>query len=27
MDFIHPVNIRGKEKTALCSDCHKVLYE
>ncbi len=27
MEFIHPVNIRGKEKTALCSDCHKVLYE
>jgi len=27
MEFLHPVFIRGKEKTALCSDCHKVLYE
>ncbi len=27
MEFQHPVFIRGKEKTALCSDCHKVLYE
>lgn len=27
MEFVHPVFIRGKEKTALCSDCHKVLYE
>ena len=27
MEFVHPVFIRGKEKTALCSDCHNVLYE
>ena len=27
MEFLHPIFIRGKEKTALCSDCHKVLYE
>lgn len=27
MEFQHPVFIRGKEKTAMCSDCHKVLYE
>lgn len=27
MEFVHPVDIRGKWKTALCSDCHRVLYE
>jgi len=27
MEFVHPKFIRGKEKTALCSDCHRVLYE
>ena len=27
MEFVHPVDIRGKWKTAFCSDCHKVLYE
>ncbi|MFA5974100.1 MAG: NapC/NirT family cytochrome c [Lentimicrobiaceae bacterium] len=27
MEFIHPVEIRGKWKTAFCSECHKVLYE
>lgn len=27
MEFVHPVEIRGKWKTAFCSECHKVLYE
>lgn len=27
MEFQHPVNIRDAWKTAMCSDCHKVLYE
>ncbi len=27
MEFLHPVEIRGKWKTAFCSECHKVLYE
>jgi len=27
MEFLHPVEIRGAWKTAMCSDCHKVLYE
>ena len=27
MEFVHPTEIRGKWKTALCSECHKVLYE
>ena len=27
MEFVHPVEIRGKWKTAFCSDCHRVLYE
>lgn len=27
MEFVHPVEIRGAWKTAMCSDCHKVLYE
>lgn len=26
-EFIHPTDIRGKWKTALCSECHNVLYE
>jgi hypothetical protein len=27
MEFVHPTEIRGKWKTAFCSECHKVLYE
>jgi nitrate/TMAO reductase-like tetraheme cytochrome c subunit len=27
MEFLHPVEIRGKWKTAFCSECHRVLYE
>jgi len=27
MEFVHPVEIRGKWKTAFCSECHKVLFE
>lgn len=27
MEFQHPVNIRDAWKTAMCSDCHRVLYE
>jgi len=27
MEFIHPVEIRGKWKTAFCSECHRVLFE
>lgn len=27
MEFEHPVEIRGKWKTAFCSECHRVLYE
>jgi len=27
LEFEHPVEIRGKWKTAFCSECHKVLYE
>jgi nitrate/TMAO reductase-like tetraheme cytochrome c subunit len=27
MEFVHPVEIRGKWKTAFCSECHRVLYE
>ncbi len=27
MEFLHPVEIRDAWKTAMCSDCHKVLYE
>jgi nitrate/TMAO reductase-like tetraheme cytochrome c subunit len=27
MEFMHPVEIRNVWKTAMCSDCHKVLYE
>lgn len=27
MEFQHPVDIRDAWKTAMCSDCHKVLYE
>jgi nitrate/TMAO reductase-like tetraheme cytochrome c subunit len=26
-EYIHPVEIRGKWKTAFCSECHRVLYE
>ncbi len=27
MEFVHPTEIRGKWKTAFCSECHKVLFE
>ncbi len=27
MEFVHPVDIRDTWKTAMCSDCHKTLYE
>ena len=27
MEFVHPVDIKGKWKTAFCSECHKALYE
>lgn len=27
MEFVHPTEIRGKWKTAFCSECHRVLYE
>jgi nitrate/TMAO reductase-like tetraheme cytochrome c subunit len=27
MEFAHPTEIRGKWKTAFCSECHRVLYE
>jgi RNase P subunit RPR2 len=27
LEFVHPTEIRGKWKTAFCSECHKVLYE
>ncbi len=27
LEFVHPVEIRGKWKTAFCSECHKVLYD
>jgi nitrate/TMAO reductase-like tetraheme cytochrome c subunit len=27
LEFEHPVEIRGKWKTAFCSECHRVLYE
>ena len=27
MEFEHPTEIRGKWKTAFCSECHRVLYE
>lgn len=26
-EYVHPVEIRGKWKTAFCSECHRVLYE
>ncbi len=27
MEFVHPVDVKGKWKTAFCSECHKALYE
>ncbi|MBK7213718.1 MAG: NapC/NirT family cytochrome c [Bacteroidales bacterium] len=27
LEFVHPTEIRGKWKTAFCSECHKSLYE
>lgn len=27
MEFVHPVDIRDAWKTAMCSDCHRALYE
>lgn len=27
LEFMHPTEIRGKWKTAFCSECHRVLYE
>jgi len=27
MEFVHPTDIKGKWKTAFCSECHKSLYE
>ena len=27
LEFVHPVDIKGKWKTAFCSECHKALYE
>ena len=27
LEFVHPKEIRGKWKTAFCTECHRVLYE